>query len=194
VTGRQLLFGPGDERGGAQRLEQGVRLPQPLDRQAPLARPPQEAAVGQQQPGRIDRALRAGGLLAIGIDPPGFLRGVPLLGQPPFQPGQARPQIANLAVALAQLVQDGGGQLRLTRADQALDQQRPPQDRVRPAPAVQGRVVPPVAQRVGHAQVVAGRLVHQGPGHSRVQLLLAVIQAVGRLLGEAGVPLTPARR
>lgn len=119
--------------------------------------------MGQQQPGRIDRALRAGGLLAIGVDPPGFLWGAQLLGQPPFQPGQARPQVADLAVPIAQLVQDGGGQLRLTRADQALDQQRPPQDRVHPASAVQGRVVPPVAQRVGHAQVIAGRLAHQGP-------------------------------
>ena len=65
--------------------------------------------MGQQQPGRIDRALRAGGPPAVLIDPLGFFGGTPLLGQPPFQPGQAWPQVADLTVVMAQLVQDGGG-------------------------------------------------------------------------------------
>jgi hypothetical protein len=53
-----------------------------LDRQPPLARPPQQPAVGQQQPGRVNRALRARGVLAALVDLPGRLGAAPLLGQP----------------------------------------------------------------------------------------------------------------
>jgi hypothetical protein len=44
--------------------------------------------MSQQQPGRVDRAARTGGLLATLVDRLGLVRGVALLGQPSLQPGQ----------------------------------------------------------------------------------------------------------
>ena len=160
-----------------------------FDRAFPVPGASQQPAMGQQQPGGRHRALRAGRVLAALIDPQRLLGDASLLGQPSLQPGQGRLQVADLAAAGPQLVQDRGRLLRLAGADQALGQQRPPQDRVHPAAAVQGRVVPPVTQRVGHAEVVTRRLADQGPGHRRVQSFLAVVQAGRRLLGQPGVPL-----
>jgi hypothetical protein len=70
MTRGQLLLGPGDERRGTQRLVQVMCPAQLLDRVLPVAGAPQQPAVGQQQPGGVDRALSAGGLDAAGIDLP----------------------------------------------------------------------------------------------------------------------------
>ena len=45
----------------------------------------------------------------------------------------------------------------------------------------------PVTHGVGHAQVVARRLAHQGSSHRRVKPFLAVVEVGRRLLGQAGV-------
>jgi hypothetical protein len=91
----------------------------------------------------MNRAANAGALLAAGVDRQGFLRRAALLGQPSVQPGQGRGQVGALAAVGPQLVQDGGGLVELARADQALGQLRPPQDRGEPAAAVQDRPVLP---------------------------------------------------
>ena len=47
----------------------------------------------------------------------------------------------------------------------------------------------PGPQRVGHAQIVSGRLAHQGAGHPRVHPFLAVVHAGRGLFSQPGVPL-----
>ena len=76
----QFGFGAGQERRGPQGQVEIVRPAQALDRHAPLAGPAQQPAVGQQQPGRVYRALRVSGLLAAGVDLAGLIRMSLLLG------------------------------------------------------------------------------------------------------------------
>ena len=99
MAGGQFLLGAGQEGRGPQGQVQVVGPPKALDRHAPLAGPPQQPAVGQQQPGGVHRALRVSGLLAAGVDLPGLGGVALLLGQPPLQPGHGRLQVTGLAGA-----------------------------------------------------------------------------------------------
>jgi len=92
-AGSQLLFGPGEERRGPQPREQRVRLAQTPGRVLAVTRAAQEPAVGQQQPGGVDRAFGTGGVLAALVGPQRLLRRAAQLGQPPLQPGQGRGQV-----------------------------------------------------------------------------------------------------
>jgi hypothetical protein len=97
ITCRQFLSGAGQGQRGSQGQVQIVRPPQALDRDAPLPGPAQQPAMGQQQPGRVHRALRASSLFAALVDLLGLAGVALLLGQPPLQPGHGGQQITDLA-------------------------------------------------------------------------------------------------